>query len=432
MIFRFFFWVLDLFYRRSHLGGKVPPSGPLVIVANHPNGLVDPIVVARVAGRPVKILGKEPVFRMPILGWLAKQVGAIPVYRPQDGHDTKLNRGAFDAVHAELAQGGAVLLFPEGISHNEPGLQKLKTGAARMALGAEALAGIPLGTKVVPVGVVYRSKTRFRSNLAVEIGEPVDVAPFVDVWNQNSKEGALALTNEIDIALREVMLDLERWEDFPILELATKILGDDCGHRVTHLRNLASQGKESFEKNPKKLLRLKERLAGFDSRLKQLGLSVEQLDAPCSPGRVAWFTVQNVVATLFGLPLAALGFLFWFPPTLLIVAALRIGKPEEDIVATVKVLGGCLFFPMWIGCSIWLSRAVFNLNSFHLFDYLMVFSFLGFSGIYGSFFFRRRREAWEEFMVLVRLLSMKRLRSYLTSERDSLLKELQGSLKTEA
>ena len=428
MIFRFFFWVLDLFYLRTLLGGKVPPSGPLVIVANHPNGLVDPIVVACVAERQVKILGKEPVFRMPILGWMAKLAGAIPVYRSQDGHDTDLNRGVFDAVHAELAQGEAIVLFPEGISHNEPGLQKLKTGAARMALGAEALAGIPLGTKVIPIGIVYRNKARFRSNLAVEIGDPVDVAPFVDVWNQNSKEGAIALTKEIDSALRKVMLDLERWEDFPLLELATKILDDEDEHRVTHLRNLAIQGKETFEKDPEQLLKLKGRLSRFDAHLKRLGLSVEQLDASCSPPRMAWFTIQNIVSALLGLPLAALGLLYWLPPTLLIMLAVKLGKPEEDIVATVKVLGASLFFPIWMACSVWISQHYLPTSTFGLPEYLFAFSLLGFSGIFGSYFLRQRKEAWEEFMVLVRLLSMKRLRSYLTNERDSLRKVLRGGL----
>jgi hypothetical protein len=143
---------------------------------------------------------------------------------------------------------------------------------------------------------------------------------------------------------------------------------------------------------------------------------------------MAWFTIQNIVSALLGLPLAALGLLYWLPPTLLIMLAVKLGKPEEDIVATVKVLGASLFFPIWMACSVWISQHYLPTSTFGLPEYLFAFSLLGFSGIFGSYFLRQRKEAWEEFMVLVRLLSMKRLRSYLTNERDSLRKVLRGGL----
>ena len=120
-ITRFFGLVADLFFKRRHLGGEVPAQGATLVVGNHPNGIVDPIMVTRVAGRPVRFLAKEPLFRMPIIGFLLKRIRALPIYRAKDGHDTKANVDTFSAVYAALEAGEAVCLFPEGISHSEIG-----------------------------------------------------------------------------------------------------------------------------------------------------------------------------------------------------------------------------------------------------------------------------------------------------------------------
>src|SRR6185503_4225644 len=123
-----------LYYRVSSLGGAVPASGPVVLVGNHPNGLVDPVLVAGASPRVVRFLGKAPLFDMPLLGQVLRGLEALPVHRAQDG-DTRGNVETFAAVYAALARGEVVCLFPEGKSHDEPALQTLKTGAARMALG---------------------------------------------------------------------------------------------------------------------------------------------------------------------------------------------------------------------------------------------------------------------------------------------------------
>ncbi|HKX45300.1 MAG TPA: 1-acyl-sn-glycerol-3-phosphate acyltransferase, partial [Planctomycetota bacterium] len=116
-----------LFYRQERLGRAVPADGPALLVANHPNGLLDPALVLSVTERDVLFLGKEPLFRMPVVGWLVRRLGVVPVHRAQDGADTAQNAAAFAAVHVALEHGGVVALFPEGRAHDEPSLQRLKT-----------------------------------------------------------------------------------------------------------------------------------------------------------------------------------------------------------------------------------------------------------------------------------------------------------------
>ena len=161
--------VVWLYYRVERVGGEVP-EGPVLLVANHSNGLLDPALVVATASRWPRFLAKSTLFGMPLVGWLVRGAGSIPVHRRQDaGADVEKNRETFEAVRDALAAGGAVCLFPEGISHSSGRLEPLKTGAARIALGAAA-AGT--GVRVVPVGLNFQEKAAFRSTVLVAYGPP--------------------------------------------------------------------------------------------------------------------------------------------------------------------------------------------------------------------------------------------------------------------
>ena len=161
-----------VFYRSVEVHGaeRIPLQGPLLFVANHANSLVDPLLLIALLPRRVRFLAKSTLWNNPAVMPLLRLSGAIPVYRQQDGSDMSRNRDTFVRCHDELADGGSIALFPEGISHHEAELQPLKTGAARIALGAERDRG-PLGIRIVPVGLTFEEKGRFRSR-APTAGSP--------------------------------------------------------------------------------------------------------------------------------------------------------------------------------------------------------------------------------------------------------------------
>lgn len=210
-----------VYYRVRYTAEQVPREGPLLLVANHPNSLLDPMLVAAAARRPVRFLAKSPLFGDPKIGWLVKASGAIPVYRrADDPSQMDRNVDMFRAVHAALAEGAAVGVFPEGLSHSEPALAPLKTGAARIALGAHALTGRAF--PIVPVGLVFRHKDVFRSEALVLTGRPVawdDLAPR----GLEDGDAVRTLTDRIAEALRTVTVNLERWEDQPLVECAVRV-----------------------------------------------------------------------------------------------------------------------------------------------------------------------------------------------------------------
>ena len=134
---------LRLFFRRIETSGAhlVPTEGPHVFVINHPNGLIDPGLVYTALPRRISFLAKSTLFEMPVIGSMLRTIEALPLYRRVDeGADLSQNRRTFDVCRQLLRRGRCIALFPEGVSHNAPRLLPLKTGAARIALSAVAVA----------------------------------------------------------------------------------------------------------------------------------------------------------------------------------------------------------------------------------------------------------------------------------------------------
>jgi glycerol-3-phosphate O-acyltransferase/dihydroxyacetone phosphate acyltransferase len=157
-----------VYFRRIEVAGAEPlPGGPVVLVANHVNGLVDGMVLLTSLDRYPRFLGKSTLFKILPLAPFLRLAGVVPVYRASDG-GTERNREAFATAGAILSSGAMVAVFPEGVSHDDAHLHPLRTGAARIALAAVDQ-GVT-GLAVVPVGLIYEEKARFRSRALVRLG----------------------------------------------------------------------------------------------------------------------------------------------------------------------------------------------------------------------------------------------------------------------
>ncbi|HET7746859.1 MAG TPA: 1-acyl-sn-glycerol-3-phosphate acyltransferase [Vicinamibacteria bacterium] len=168
--------VVRTFFRERHVEGaerlEAAAEGPLLVVANHVNNLVDPLLLLASLPRAPRFLAKSTLWSHPVVGPLVRGLRSIPVYRAQDREDVSRNALTFDRCCAALRSGSAIALFPEGRSHNEPRALPLKTGAARIALAAAAP-----GLRILPIGLNYERKFKFRSRVLVRVGSPIDLAP---------------------------------------------------------------------------------------------------------------------------------------------------------------------------------------------------------------------------------------------------------------
>jgi glycerol-3-phosphate O-acyltransferase/dihydroxyacetone phosphate acyltransferase len=137
--------LLAVFYRRIDVSGleHVPATEPLIVAANHQNGLIDPMLLLASVPRELRPLAKAGLFRHPLIAPFLRLAGALPLHRRQDaGSDMASNAQTFRAVGEALGRREAIVIFPEGVSQPEPTLMTLRTGAARLLLEAEG-AGTP-------------------------------------------------------------------------------------------------------------------------------------------------------------------------------------------------------------------------------------------------------------------------------------------------
>lgn len=335
-----------LYYRPTRLGAH-DPGGPLLVVANHPNGLIDPVFLAGVVRRPVRFLGKAPLFELPVLGILVRGFGTLPIHRPGEG-PTADNVGTFAAVHRALAAGEVVCVFPEGKSHSEPHLLELRTGAARMALGAEAEHAFGLGVRVLPVGLIYRAKRRFRSEVAVWVGRPIALDDLRALHGRDERAAVRTLTARIAEGLRAVTLELERWDDLALLEFTDRMLVADERLRWPRVRELARRLRALRASDPERVDALTARVEELRERLGRLGLGVDELDRRYPARTVLRFCLRTLPVVVAGLPLALAGTLVWWLPYRLVGRLTRRLGPSRSVFATVQILAAAVLFPAWL------------------------------------------------------------------------------------
>ena len=115
---------------------RLPKGRPILLVANHFNGFVDALVIASVLPRSPRFIAKGTLRKVPLLGRAAEGAGIVFVRRRQDDAGPKDNDAAFAACHDALKKRDTVAIFPEGTTHDRPRIDPIKTGAARIALGA--------------------------------------------------------------------------------------------------------------------------------------------------------------------------------------------------------------------------------------------------------------------------------------------------------
>lgn len=191
-------------------GEKIPAKGPLIFVANHPSTFLDPIIIAASTQREINFLAKGEAFRSKFAQWILPKFNMIPIYRKEhDPHLAHKNEEIFNKVYDLLDQGKCVLIFPEGISLEGRQLQKIKTGAARMALGAEARKDFSLGLKIVPIGLNFTDPYSFQETLLVRVDEPIIIANYRQAYQEDPFKAAHAISQEIRTRLENLLVVME-------------------------------------------------------------------------------------------------------------------------------------------------------------------------------------------------------------------------------
>lgn len=357
-------WVLRIFFRRIEVAGAehVPLDRPLMVVANHVNGLIDPAVLLGFLPVRPRFLAKSTLWSHWLVRHFLAVAAAIPVYRRQDpGVDPSKNAETFAACHEVLKAGGTIALFPEGRSHNEPELVPLKTGVSRIVLEAEAKYG-GIGSRIVPVGLTFDAKGRFRSRVLVHIGEPLDPAVDLELYASDPRAAVRALTERVKDALESVTLNFPSWEEARLIQRAAEIfarpsaeLPDEASlsGRFT-LRRAFIDGYEALrEHSSADVERVAAAVREYDERLENYRLRDAQVASAYPTGGVAVFVLKSLGLMLFRAPLAIVGLAVNYPPYWAVGRLARRLGTSPDLPATYKVFGALVLFPLtWLAWSL--------------------------------------------------------------------------------
>ena len=353
-----------IFYRVHRHGPPLPP-GPLLVAANHPNSLLDPVLVFRCSERMPRPLGRAPLFDRLLLGPVLRLLGGIPVYRRQDDPEAMhRNEDMFRDAVAVLRGGGAIQIYPEGRSHSEAQLAEFRTGAARIALRAEDGAGWGLGLSIVPVGITYSRKERARTGVAVRFGRAFGCADLEGAFRDDPVAAARVLTERIEAGIRAQTLNFVHHEDRELVKVAEQLYAREShwvpwrarealGARFPRLQRFAAGlewiRREAPEEH-REIRRKVERYAAMNARL-----GAGQGDVPRRFGLVpvAKYIAVRGTLLLLGLPFAVAGALLWAPVLRLAGLAVRRGRPDIEVTATYKLVallaGMALAWVLWAG-----------------------------------------------------------------------------------
>lgn len=343
--------VANTFFRRIDVVGiaNVPDEGPVIFAGNHPNALMDGFLLIAKCGRwPLHFMANAKLWNYRLLVPILSATGAIPVF-PREEHGPAVdNSSAFKKLSEVIERGNCMGIFPEGISHVESQLVKLKTGAARIALSVTARGKADV--VIVPCGLNYIHRHRFRSQVLIEFGSPIEIDDrWIQNYRDNEQETVRDLTATLAEALRSVTLNAPDWSTLQFAQTSRRLYKPasaklNPGDYFELSRRFVDRIVASSD-DPE-LLAFRKEVEDYQSRLELLGLKDHQLRNPITAGYALSKVILRSLHMLVLLPLAIPGALLHLPVGWVAATVGERFSYEKDDVATLKVFATILLLPV--------------------------------------------------------------------------------------
>lgn len=200
---------IRLFYPhiRIQAADRLSLRGPTILVSNHPNTLMDALIIASLVDRQVFFLANASMFRYRFTRWFFSQTWSIPIKRSTDdtGKQVINNEDSFAMCYQHLAKGGNLFIAAEGTSLQLRRLHPLRTGTARIALEAEKRHGYGLGISILPVGLNYQRPRRSGAGLVVEVGQPLRASDWRHWYEKDPQDAVRSLTGVLEAQLEQLV-----------------------------------------------------------------------------------------------------------------------------------------------------------------------------------------------------------------------------------
>ena len=345
---------------------RVPAAGPVLLCINHPNNFIDSLLVGGALRRKVHYLATAALFRNALVARFLRTCGAIPVYRRQDDPDKMdHNASTFEACYKAFADGRLIAIYPEGTTHAEVRVQRIKTGAARLALGWEAER--PGELRLIPVGLNFDARKSFRGRVLVSFGSPVPVTPYLDAYRADPLKAVAELTSAIQWGMESEVVHVERIDESQLVRAVQDLYRAELVRELKEERGLAERqidlvrlsraivDSTTYFKthDPERVARIWQRIQSYRALLAEFHVKDEAVRArlerrrPRQRIRRGWEAIAGLPFFVYG---ATVNFLpYWIPRWL----ARHMSRKETDY-ATWRLLAGMVACPLFWGLETWL------------------------------------------------------------------------------
>ena len=406
-----------IFFRRIEVVGNehIPMQGAVIFFGNHPNSLLDPALMTAFAQRKVHFAAKDVLFTHPILAWVLRQMGAVPIRRAQDhtheaSHQKLDNSHAFQALQELLINQSAMGIFPEGISHHSTQLAKLKTGAARIAL--QSIENMDTPIYIVPCALHYVRRKRFRTSVLIQFDTPL----ILDK-KQSETLDAQQVTEQMQDILRALTVNAETWEDLALLDTVRRLYQPPhitLAQRITLARRFNHYYPQV--KHQEDIKQLVHDIEQYREDLYALGLKDQEIQGNLTTGYL-WKKMSKHFMLLFiWLPLAALGLGLHFPFAIVLARSSHWITPRKDVLATSKFILGFLSLS-----TLYMSSACVAYFWWGWGYYSLFLPFLcALSGYASLKVAERGRSLWRMIWIMLRCIRSKQTLKELRQQRKAL------------
>jgi 1-acyl-sn-glycerol-3-phosphate acyltransferase len=426
---------LQLFFRRIEIEARynLPHGGPVLLVPNHSNSLVDPLLLLTSTRRRLTLTAKDTLRSNPLLRFLIWGLGVVTFHRKQDvgdGSGRRKNVESLDRCRQILAEGGAICIFPEGVSHSDPKLREFQIGPAKLAIDFVRKTGNPGRLRIVPVGMLYTDKDKFRSSAWLRFGEPIDVASWMGAHPDGD---AGKLTEEICRQVSALTLNYETQKESALVRWAGEIMA--TGGREPsplgaaelpladwfRLLGRLQSGYSALKRaQPVVVDELSAAVRRYRSELRRAGITAAEVHLRMHPGRAAFFVIRELELLLVGAPLAVFGLInHWLPCSVVRAIARRLSK-DKDHWATNVIYPSLIVFPLFYALQLaaawrWLPALWATLYTVAL----------PYTGYYAILYSERGRSAFRRTKTFLRFLFHHDEQQRLVAEGRSIVDRIQ-------
>lgn len=363
IVFKFALKIFFNEYKVIH-NADIPTDGPLIVVANHPSTFMDPIIAASLLDQEVHFIAKGTLFNSKFNNWFMRNIlKAIPVYRRQDNHGKQQSNDAiFDQCFQFMEEKGTLIIFPEGTSINERKLRDIKTGTARIALGAEARNNFELGVKILSIGINYSDAPTFRSDVWINVEEVIDVVDYKNEYQQDDRNAVKLLTNKIQENLEKNLIITDNQEEDQFIqnveaiyknEIIAHLDLDPKLHAFTLTKGIEQAVKHFEDLDKSWLENLQQKVATYFEKLEQYDLEDRFLARDKKKEKSIFSdSMLRLLFLILGFPFYLYGLITNYIPYDLPNRIAHALTKDEEYIGPIKMTSGIFtfsfFYILWI------------------------------------------------------------------------------------